>query len=378
MNRSAQRSNAPGVLVLVPDAFGGRGGIAQFNRDLLRALAVHRGPLDVVALPRIMMDRDAVVPPGIDFQRRGLDGKARYVAQALRLVAQRRFELVICGHINLLPLAVLAARRCSAPLILVTYGIEAWEPRRRWLSRRLARGVDHVVSISQFTLNRFLEWSDVDPSRCTVIPCCVDLEHFSPGATSIDLITRLGLAGKTVLLTVARLVNAERYKGIDEVLEVLPSVVAQIPSLAYVIVGDGPDRARLAAKAAALGLADRVLFTGYVSEHVKIDHYRVADLFAMPGRGEGFGIVYLEAMACGVPVIASTLDASCEAVRHGALGAVVDPTNLAELRDSIVSVLQRHARGVPPGLEYFSTTRFRERWSALIDAVAPHVPSSVL
>ena len=97
----------------------------------------------------------------------------------------------------------------------------------------------------------------------------------------------------------------------------LPALAADVPDVAYLIAGDGDDRARLEKKAAALGVADRVVFAGYVPEEEKADHYRLADAFVMPGRGEGFGIVYLEALACGVPVVASSLDASREAVRDG-------------------------------------------------------------
>src|SRR5581483_442399 len=120
------------------------------------------------------------------------------------------------------------------------------------------------------------------------------------------------------------------------------------------VVGDGNDRARLEAKAAQLGLSDRVVFAGYVPDEEKAAHYRLADAFVMPGRGEGFGIVYLEAMACGVPVVASKRDASREVVRDGELGIVVDPDAPGELRAGILAVLRCPKGTVPAGLSYFS------------------------
>jgi glycosyltransferase involved in cell wall biosynthesis len=104
-----------------------------------------------------------------------------------------------------------------------------------------------------------------------------------------------------------------------------------------------------------------------VPEEEKEDHYRLADAFVMPGRGEGFGIVYLEALACGIPVVASSADASQEAVRDGKLGRVVDPDNLEDLRRGIQEALTAD-RGVPEGLEYFSFRRFRNRWHRVFES----------
>jgi len=157
-----------------------------------------------------------------------------------------------------------------------------------------------------------------------------------------------------------RLVSAERYKGFDEVLEQLPEIVARLPDLVYMIVGDGNDRPRLEEKARALGIRDHVVFTGFVSEREKCDHYNLADAFVMPSRGEGFGIVFLEAMASGIPVVGSTADGSREALRNGALGLLVDPGDPEALRRAIIASLRMPKR-VHEGLEYFSSERFEQR-----------------
>jgi len=175
-------------------------------------------------------------------------------------------------------------------------------------------------------------------------------------------------------MTVARLSSPDRYKGIDEVLELMPSLVQEIPNLTYLIAGDGHDRPRLQSKAVSLGVAGNVVFTGYIPEEEKADYYRLADVFVMPGRGEGFGIVYLEAMACGVPVVASKADASREAVLEGQLGQMVDPGDLHEIRTAICKALLE-PRVVPRGLEYFSVERFAQRWNAVIDDTLAGPPS---
>ncbi|MEZ5855402.1 MAG: glycosyltransferase [Hyphomicrobiaceae bacterium] len=135
----------------------------------------------------------------------------------------------------------------------------------------------------------------------------------------------MGVADRQVILTFGRMSADERYKGFDEVIEAMPRLIAQRPDLVYVAAGDGSDRARLEAKAQALGVGDHVKFTGRISESDKADLYRLADAYVMPSSGEGFGFVILEALACGLPVMASTADGTREAVRNGELGLLVDP-----------------------------------------------------
>jgi glycosyltransferase involved in cell wall biosynthesis len=353
--------------VLVTDAFGGRGGIAQFNRDLLGALCSHPNVSEVTALPRVIADEKPAVPARLVYETGSARGKIAYTYHfGKRLTTRDRFGAVICGHIHLLPLAAIAAWRNRVPLILIIHGIEAWQrPRTVGLCRSL-QVVDKFVSVSHFTRQRFLEWSALEEKRGCVIPNCVNTSRFCPGPRAEHLVKRYDLAGRQVLMTVARLSSPDRYKGIDEVLELMPSLVQENPNLTYVIAGDGHDRPRLQSKAASLGVAGNVVFTGYIPEEEKADYYRLADVFAMPGRGEGFGIVYLEAMACGIPVVASKADASREAVLEGQLGQMVDPGDLHEIRTAICKALLE-PRVVPRGLEYFSVERFAQRWNAVID-----------
>ena len=262
-----------------------------------------------------------------------------------------------------------AARLAGARQLLVVYGIDAWQPSGGAADRLVPR-VDRVLSISELTRQRLIAWSGLAPERAVVLPPTVDLRPFGPGPRSPALAARYGLEGKAVLLTLGRLAAAERYKGIDEVLECLPALLAARPDLAYLVAGDGDDRPRLEAKAAALGLGGRVVFCGRVPEAEKADHYRLADAFVMPGRGEGFGIVYLEAMACGIPVLGSRLDASREALRQGELGILVDPDDPTALQAGILAALAR-PKAVPAGLAHFHADRFAERVAALLASLAP-------
>jgi phosphatidyl-myo-inositol dimannoside synthase len=356
------------LLVLLTDGFGGHGGIAKFNRDLLKALAAHPGCERVIAVPRLAPGKLEGIPAKVEYVTRGLGGKLKYAATVLKH-SKAELDSVICAHINLLPLAWICARRARVPLILIVHGIEAWKPTRNRVVNRLAKKVDMIVSVSRVTLERFRSWSQAVPEHSYVLPNCVELERFSPGPKNPDLVKRYGLEGRDVIMTLGRLDAHERYKGFDEVIGVLNELAQSFPRIIYLIAGEGTDRDRLRRKADAAGLNGRVIFTGHVAEAEKVDHYRLADAYVMPGRGEGFGIVYLEAMACGVPVVASTADASREAVRDGKLGLAVDPDQPEEIINGIAAALKKKTGRVPEGLDYFSYANFERRCHEMLDSV---------
>jgi glycosyltransferase involved in cell wall biosynthesis len=354
--------------VLVTDAFGGQGGIAKFNRDLLTALCSHPDCAGVTAFPRLMPNLPGPLPEKLAYVTEGLNSKIRYAQCVMKKSFSRpKADLLICGHINLLPLARLIQFINRAPPTLIIHGIDAWQPTRSRLANRCARRIETFLSVSDFTKQRFLSWTGLRPEQGYILPDSITLEDFGPGVPDGRLLDRYRLHGRKVILTLGRLSSQERYKGIDEVMEVLPTLAGDIPNLTWLIAGDGTDRARLEEKAAALRIKDRVVFAGYIPEAEKADHYRLADAFVMPGWGEGFGIVYLEAMACGIPVVASKLDASREAVRNGELGILADPKNPRELRAGILEALRRPKGTVPGGLAYFSSANFRQRCHAIVD-----------
>lgn len=358
------------ILALVTDAFGGHGGIAKFNRDLLTALCVHPDCVEVVAIPRFMPNFSESLPPKLTYVTEGLDGKCQYIATVVKsIIKSPTFDLIVCGHINLLPLAILSRYMVRAPVLLLIYGIDAWQPRSMLLTNFLCRNIDAFVSISKVTKDRFLSWAKLSEGKGFILPNAIDLDRFKPGEKLMTLIDRYRLKGKTILMTLGRLSQEERYKGIDEILELLPRISQQIPGVAYLVGGDGTDRRRLEDKARTLGITDRVVFTGHIPETEKADHFRLADVYVMPSRGEGFGFVFLEAMACGIPVVASKVDGSREAVRDGTLGILVDPDNPAEIIAGILEVLKRAKGIVPNGLDYFSYRNFEQRCHRIVDYV---------
>lgn len=345
------------ILLLCTDAFGGHGGIALYMRDLITALAADERCEEVVVVPRVVRHDIESIPPKVRF----IAHSARGLASYLRTIATvgDKFDLVICGHINLLP----AARLLSPNPLLFIYGIEAWQPVRR--AQPFLRSCRGVVSISEVTLQRFRDWSAID-APAYLLPNAIHLDEYSVVPKNREMEMRYSVEGKRVLMTFGRLAGKERYKGFDEVLEVLPSLPDDV---VYIIAGGGEDGPRLQQKALHLGVGHRVVFTGMVPEETKAALYSIADVYVMPSSGEGFGFVLLEAMACGIPVIASKHDGGREAVRNGFIGVLVDPTSPADIRAAILDALESHGRARPKGLEYFAFDRFVERTRAIIDSV---------
>ncbi len=355
------------ILVYHHDSFGGRGGIAKFNRDLLTALTAHPAVREVVALPRVVVEDLPPLPDKLRFWDWTRHGKAAFLAgEVASILDSRWFDLVICGHVRLLPLMRLTELRRKTPMGLILHGVDAWDPYGGAETRRQLARLDWFLSVSRFTADKFCAWSGVPMDKARVIPNAVDMTAFTPGPKPDALLDRYGLRGKRVLMGMARLDAREKYKGFDEVMEAMPALLARHPDLAYLICGDGSDRPRLMQKARDLGLADRVVFTGYVDEAEKVDHYRLADVFLLAGWGEGFGIVLIEAMACGVPAIASILDASQEAVADGRFGLVCNPKDQASLIGAIEAALQRPVGPVPEGLDTFSDRAFVQRIHSMI------------
>ena len=144
-----------------------------------------------------------------------------------------------------------------------------------------------------------------------------------------------------MILTVARLADSEQYKGYDQILRALPQVLPAVPEAHYILVGEGKDRGRVEKLIASLGLRPFVTLAGAIPDTELNAYYNLCDLFAMPSKGEGFGIVFLEALACGKPVLAGNVDGSSEPLQHGRTGVLVDPENVSQIAASLIAILTR-------------------------------------
>ncbi len=357
------------VLMLVSDAHGTQGGIAQYNRDVIAALDAMARIDRIVVLPRLIEDDGFGVPGKVRYDRAAAAGLGRFVQRSIAAaLRQGPFDLVFCGHINLMPVAALAKRLTRAKLMLAVHGTDVWLPTASWAARASLPAADMILSVSQFTADRMAQWHQPVRQKARVVPNTVCTERFGMSPRNAELAERLGLKGKRVIMTLGRMAASERAKGFDEIIDLMPKLLARCPDLAYLCAGDGDDRARLEAKAAGLALEGSVIFSGSVPEEQKPDFYRLADAFVLASHGEGFGIVLLEALACGIPVLGSTADATGEALLSGELGPAVDPRDPDALADAILAALKR-PKGVPQGLAHYAFDNFQLRLDAAIGSV---------
>lgn len=312
------------ILALVTDAWGGRGGISRYNQDFLGAAAASAGVEQIVVLPRHCVDPPSA--PGGVHQLSATNDRFAYSARALAVAFSRPVDVVFCGHLFMAPLAWLVAKVKRASLIVQVHGVEAWETPT--LQQRLALdAAELVLSVSRYTRTQLLKWASIAPERVVVVPNTVG-EEMGPGEAG-ELPAAWGLAGRKVLLTIARMDAGERYKGHDKVIEALPALEAQGHDLIYLVIGDGTDRARLENLAQERGVSSRVVFAGSQSNAARLAALRAADLFVMPSTGEGFGIAYLEAIACHVPTLGLSAAGARDALGDGALGEMCEPSELS-------------------------------------------------
>jgi phosphatidyl-myo-inositol dimannoside synthase len=205
--------------------------------------------------------------------------------------------------------------------------------------RRSLAATDGIVAVSRFTRDTLINTMGVPPEKIELISNGVDLGKFTPRAKRADLLARYGLNGRKVLLTVGRLYER---KGMDRVIASLPSVLTLLDDISYLLVGDGPYRPALEELAAQFGVRDNVIFAGNVADSELVDHYALADVFVMANREmpdgdtEGFGLVFLEANACAIPVVAGVSGGSTDAVTNELNGLTVDGNDSAQIAAAIL------------------------------------------
>ncbi len=333
------------VFALVTDAYGGRGGIAQAARDVIGAMAALAEVTRIDVLPRQAPEPASDLPEKVR-QAPASPGRLVYTARALAHAAMAKPDLIFCNHLYMAPLAALAARQLGAKLVVQMHGIEIW-PEPTPGRRKALEAADLLLCVSRDTRARTLTHCDLTPERVVVLNNTVD-PRFTPCDREAAR-AKFGLQDEFALLIVGRLDARERYKGHDRVIAALPSLThPEGRPVIFLVAGDGDDRGRLKAAAAAVGVADHVRFLGRISDTDLADLYRAADLFVLPSTGEGFGIVFLEAMACGTPSLGLAFGGAPDALADGGLGMLVD------MNEDFGAALQKAVLAPPPNPRWLS------------------------
>jgi phosphatidylinositol alpha-1,6-mannosyltransferase len=305
----------------------------------------------------------------------------RATRRAVSLLREHGCTSVWFGAAAPLGLMAPTLRRAGARrLVATTHGHEAgWArlPAARRLLRRIGEGTDTLTYLGEYTRSRIAAALTGEAAdRMVHLPPGVDEKTFHPGSGGDAVRARLGLAGRPVVVCVSRLVPR---KGQDTLIRALPAILAEVPETVLLIVGGGPYGGELRKLAEETGVAGAVRFTGAVPWEELPAHYGAGDVFAMPCRTrrggldvEGLGIVYLEASATGLPVVAGDSGGAPDAVLDGETGWVVrggapGGEAAAETADRIVTLLK------DPGLRRRMGERGREwveerwRWDLLAE-----------
>ncbi len=276
--------------------------------------------------------------------------KVRFVRKAFS--EGRKAKVVLMSHINLLVVGYfIKFFRPSVKLVLLAHGIEVWKPLKGWKKKMLQR-CDLILPVSHFTKEKMKALYGLADEKFVVLNNCLDpfMELPLQQEKDTSLLERYGIKKEQlVLLTVSRMADTEQYKGYDKVLQVLPELIKAHNDLRYLLVGkyDAKEKQRLDQMISKLNLEGVVVFTGLVPDEELASHFNLGDIFIMPSEKEGFGIVFIEAMFYGIPVIAGNTDGSVDAICNGELGIGVDPNNTNEIIAAVNKIVANRRVHVP-------------------------------
>jgi len=280
--------------------------------------------------------------------------KGRFTATALR-TARRHAKLVVAGHPFLAP--VVQGMRIAAPRmksLVCAHGVEVWEPLSQ-LRRQALRKSNLIITPTENTASHVSLHQQIPRDRVRVLPWALDPEFETLAGTNSQAEVPANFPQGRVILSVGRWMSDERYKGMDTLISVLPRLLHEWTDLQLVLIGEGDDQPWLEQIAEQRGVRKRVTFLSKLTYPQVAACYSACEIFALPSRGEGFGLVYLEAMARGKPVIGGAHGGAPEVIEDGKTGYLVQHGDAPELATSIETLL------ADPSLAREMGARGRER-----------------
>ncbi len=365
------------VLFLTLKVFSSTGGIEKVCRIAGKAMYENCTRFNKKLKIFSMHDNQESAADNLYFPMEIFTGFSAHKINFMRdaLLQGRKTRLVILSHINLLLAAWLIKKlHPSVKIILFAHGIEVWQPLNSF-KRKMLNCCDEIVSVSEYTQNKMIELHKVDPLKCSVMNNCLDpfLPLSKNVKASAELRGKYGFRSTDrILFTLTRLSAKERYKGYDKVMEAMVQIGNN--DLRYLIAGsyDAVEKEYIDAVIKKLKLEGRVVLAGFIPEEEVASHFAMSDCYVMPSIKEGFGIVFIEAMYYGLPVIAGNADGSVDALQNGRLGLLVDPNNVTEIKNAILVVLNNKERFLPDQkilLENFSYDSYKLKMNALFNKV---------
>lgn len=354
------------IVLLVPELFASEGGIPRILRLYLKALcelAEPSGEIRLVVLNDKTLDstdlRSFASERLIDWEACGRK-KGNFVRASFRQC--RDADVILCGHVGQLSVAWLCKLRYRRlKYVLVAHGLEVWRPFS-WLERLALKRAHRLWCVSDFTRRELLRRSGLPDERAAVLANGLD-PTFQVGGDSYTPSTG------PVILAVSRLSDADRYKGVDHLIAAMREVRASVSDAALRIVGRGDDLPRLQALAAEQRLNQgEVQFVGYLSDAELEYEFSRCRVFALPSEREGFGLVYIEAMAHGKPCVGANAGGTPEVISPET-GVLCPYGNVPALAKACIQALTASwdPAAIQARAEVFSYARFRDRLKTLLN-----------
>jgi len=336
------------------------------------ARLVHRAMSDLGGREPALLELGAVGAEPVAFRTR-----VQFFARLARLQSLRRVNWVLFTHVGIARAQTKVPRQFRRPYGVFLHGIEAWSATLDSERRSVLRDARVRIAISPHTARRVAAaHPDLPALETCLLALLPDEEHPDrvPADVRVDY-------GPHAVVIIGRMSSTERYKGHDQLILAWPRVLAEVPDASLVMVGRGDDVDRLRAKAAAVGLGRSIQFPGFLSDAAVRAVMRSAAVFAMPSRGEGFGLVYLQAMRAGIACLGSRDDAAADVIVDGETGLLVprqEPEAIAGALARLLTDEPMRRRMGDAGRRRFENVftypRFRARLAGLLARAFPATP----
>lgn len=333
------------VLFLTLHTFSLTGGIEKVSKTFAKTLDDLKTTALIQSYQVLSMYDDK---PDLDYVSpgsfKGYDGnKTAFGLAAIK--EGLKADVIILSHAHLLLFArIIKILKPDVRIMLFAHGIEIWNALAGWKKQMLNK--IETWAVSRYTADQIIYRHGIAASKIKVLNNCLDpyFKLSEPVSKPATLLAKYGLnSDQKVMLTICRLSSSEQYKGYDLVIECLEQVIKVYPELIYLLVGkaDQAELARIQKLITNYNLQKNIILTGFVPDDELVLHYQLADVFVMPSKAEGFGLVFIEAAAYGCTVIGGDADGSRDALLNGELGTLLNPNDTAAIGEAIITALQK-------------------------------------
>jgi len=358
-------------ILMCGNSFGPKKGGSQ-TYALEVATNMHKAGIEVVFMTRTQPDYE-YFDSKLPFEVIRRHSKVALGALFFKMLKSRSFDAIYVTHrADFAALACTASRLFNKPYFISIYGGEILHDFRAKSVKRNLASARAVIAISNFT-KELLAGLGVNEKKIHIIPCGTDMKRFNMDINPEPILNKHGLKGKSIILSVSRLV---KRKGHANIIAGLPAILKEVPSVHYLIVGKGPEEESLKRQVVVGGLEESVTFAGFIGEDELPRYYAACDVFAMPSfaahKGEnveGFGIAYLEANACGKPVIGGRTGGVEDAIAEGKTGLIVNPKEIGEIEGAIITILTNGELAVKMGVEGRRRVEEKFNWKSVTEEI---------